>query len=113
MKPLFDLASYFERIGYAGAYPVTLKTLEDLHFRHALTIPFENLNPFLGWRVGLDGESLQRKIIHDGRGGYCFEQNLLFRLALQELGFQVTGLAARVLWNPRRTRSWRAAIYFF
>ena len=31
MKPLFDLASYFERIGYAGGCTVTLKTLEDLH----------------------------------------------------------------------------------
>jgi N-hydroxyarylamine O-acetyltransferase len=30
------------------------------------------------------------------RGGYCFEQNTLFRAALESLGFQVTSLAARV-----------------
>jgi len=37
--------------------------------------------------------------VRDGRGGYCFEQNLLFSHALKALGFKVTGLAARVLWN--------------
>jgi N-hydroxyarylamine O-acetyltransferase len=30
------------------------------------------------------------------RGGYCFEQNTLFRAALERLGFRVTSLAARV-----------------
>ncbi|HEY9825024.1 MAG TPA: arylamine N-acetyltransferase [Stenomitos sp.] len=39
-----------------------------------------------------------------GRGGYCFEQNLLLRSVLLALGFQVSGLAARVLWNfPEHT----------
>jgi N-hydroxyarylamine O-acetyltransferase len=37
--------------------------------------------------------------VRDRRGGYCFEQNLLFSNALQALGFEVHGLAARVLWN--------------
>ena len=37
--------------------------------------------------------------MRDGRGGYCYEQNLLFREVLKTLGFAVTGLAARVLWN--------------
>jgi len=27
--------------------------------------------------------------VHDGRGGYCFEHNLLFSSALHQLGFQV------------------------
>ena len=30
---------------------------------------------------------------------YCFEHNLLLRHMLEALGFQVRGLAARVLWN--------------
>jgi arylamine N-acetyltransferase len=34
-----------------------------------------------------------------GRGGWCFEHNTLFRHALEALGFSVTSLAARVLWN--------------
>src|SRR6185436_4192652 len=60
LKPEFDLAAYFNRIGYSGIPSVTLETLCALHFHHALTIQFENLNPLLGWAVPLDIESLQR-----------------------------------------------------
>ncbi len=31
--------------------------------------------------------------------GYCFEQNTLLLTALRELGFEVSGLAARVVWS--------------
>ena len=44
-------------------------------------------------------ESLQQKIIFDKRGGYCFEQNLLFSHVLTAIGFEVSWLSARVLWN--------------
>lgn len=97
MKPI-DLHAYFQRIGHHGNAAPTLDTLRALHVRHAQTIPFENLNPLLRQPVRLDLESLQQKLIHEGRGGYCYEQNLLFRAVLEELGFPVTGLAARVVW---------------
>jgi N-hydroxyarylamine O-acetyltransferase len=57
------------------------------------------LNPLLGWPVYLDTISLQRKLVLSRRGGYCYEQNLLFKHALETIGFHVTGLAARVTWN--------------
>jgi N-hydroxyarylamine O-acetyltransferase len=47
----------------------------------------------------LDIASLQRKLVAGGRGGWCFEQNLLLAHVLREIGFDVTTLAARVLWN--------------
>src|SRR5580765_5639386 len=93
------LGAYLRRIGHTGPLSSTLDTLRALHLRHTTTIPFENLNPLLGWPVRLDLESLEQKLVRDGRGGYCFEQNLLFSHALQALGFRVAGLAARVLWN--------------
>ncbi len=62
-------------------------------------IAFENLNSFLKQPVPLDLASLQQKLIHEKRGGYCFEQNLLLRAVLIALGFQVTAFTARVLWN--------------
>ena len=37
--------------------------------------------------------------MRERRGGYCFEHNLLFKAALDALGFRVAGLAARVVWN--------------
>jgi N-hydroxyarylamine O-acetyltransferase len=95
----FDLHAYLNRIGYGGPHSPTLETLQSLHALHPAAIPFENLNPLLGWPVALDMESLQTKMVAGGRGGWCFEHNALFRHALEALGFSVTSLAARVLWN--------------
>src|SRR5665213_3130179 len=98
MDPV-DLNSYFHRIGYAGPRIPTLATLRAIHLHHPLAIPFENLDPLLGRPVGLDVPSLLDKLIHEGRGGYCFEHNLLLARVLEDLGFRVTCLAARVIWN--------------
>lgn len=95
----FDLDAYLARIGYAGPRTATLDTLEAVHALHPAAIPFENLNPLLGWPVSLDVGSLQAKLVAGGRGGWCFEHNTLLRHALEALGFSVTSLAARVLWN--------------
>jgi N-hydroxyarylamine O-acetyltransferase len=94
-----DLDAYLDRIGHDGARAPTLETLRAVHLRHPQAIPFENLDPLLGVPVRLDPASLERKLVHDGRGGYCYEHNLLFSHALTALGFQVTWLAARVMWN--------------
>lgn len=94
-----DLDAYFQRIGYSGERSPTLKTLEAIHLCHAQSIAFENLSPLLKQPVLLDLNSLQQKLIDQRRGGYCFEQNALFRSALIAIGFRVTNLAARVVWN--------------
>ena len=99
MSHAIDLDAYLRRIGYFGGREPTLDTLAALHLHHAQTIAFENLDPLLGRPIPLDAASLERKLIHDGRGGYCYEQNLLFGHVLRAFGFQVTGLAARVLWT--------------
>jgi N-hydroxyarylamine O-acetyltransferase len=98
-RTVFDLDAYLSRIEYTGDRAPTLDTLRAIHRRHPEAIPFENLNPFLGLPVRLDVGSLQDKIVVGGRGGYCFEQNLLLAHALRALGFTVQGLAARVLYN--------------
>ncbi len=94
-----DLEAYFQRIGYSGARTASLPTLEAIHACHTNAIAFENLSPLLGQPVLLDLPALQHKLVDAGRGGYCFEQNGLLRLALAALGFQVTSLVARVLWG--------------
>lgn len=94
-----DLDAYFTRVGYTGPRTLTLDTLGALQLAHAQAITFENLTPLMGVRVALDLPTLEEKLVRSGRGGYCFEQNGLFAAALRELGFQVTGLAARVLWG--------------
>ncbi len=99
MPSQFDLDAYLARIGYTGPRTATMDTLEALHVLHPAAIPFENLNPLLGFPVALDVDGLQAKLVAGGRGGWCFEHNTLFRHALEALGFSVTSLAARVLWN--------------
>lgn len=96
---MIDLSAYFKRVGYEGASTTTLGTLRALHLRQPQAIAFENLDPLLRRPVLLDAASLEQKMLHDGRGGYCFEQNLLFAHVLRAIGFNVTELRARVLWN--------------
>src|SRR6478609_7436175 len=93
----FDLPAYFDRIRYAGPREPTLPVLRAIVQRHTAAIPFENIDVMLGREVRLDPPSLQHKLVHAGRGGYCFEQNSLLLAALTALGFQVTGLMARVI----------------
>jgi N-hydroxyarylamine O-acetyltransferase len=98
-----DLAAYLERIGYAGTPRADRTTLAALQLAHATHIPFENLDILLKRPVRLDIESLQAKLVRGGRGGYCFEHNLLFAAALEAAGFAVTPLAGRVRYRTQRT----------
>jgi N-hydroxyarylamine O-acetyltransferase len=91
-----DLEAYLKRVGYAGARQPTHGVLEALHLAHATRIPFENLDVLLGRPIGLDLASLHRKLVTDGRGGYCFEHNLLFAAVLGKLGFDAKLLGAKV-----------------
>jgi N-hydroxyarylamine O-acetyltransferase len=94
-----DVERYFERIGYHGSREPVLATLACLQLKHTLALPFENLDPLLKRPVRLDLPSLAQKLLSQGRGGYCYEHNCLLQAVLTALGFSVTGLAARVLWN--------------
>jgi N-hydroxyarylamine O-acetyltransferase len=99
VEQVLDLDSYLQRIGYSGSREATLETLRALHLKHPLSIPFENLDTLAGRPVKLDLRSLESKLVHSRRGGYCFEQNLLFKHALTALGFEAAALAARVVWE--------------
>ena len=93
---MIDLPAYLKRIGYNGNLSLGSDLLDAVHLAHATHIPFENLDILLGRTIQVDLDSIQRKLVFGGRGGYCFEHNLLLAAALQELGFDVTMLAARV-----------------
>lgn len=93
-----DLDAYFKRIGYDGPRMPTLDTLKAVHYAQALSIPFENLDVLAKRGIRLDLPSLQRKLVAEKRGGYCFEVNALFMAALRQLGFKVTPFIGRVRW---------------
>lgn len=94
----FDLAAYLARIGHTAPVQPDLDTLSALHLAHVRSIPFESIDPLLGRPVSIDLPAIQAKLIHGQRGGYCFEQNGLFKAALEAIGFTVTGLTGRVRW---------------
>jgi N-hydroxyarylamine O-acetyltransferase len=94
-----NVDAYFDRIGYRATPGVDLDTLGEIHRLHPCAIAFENLSTLLGEPVPLDIDSLEDKLVRRGRGGYCFEQNLLLLHVLEALGFECTPLLARVHWN--------------
>lgn len=87
---MLDLDAYLERIGLEGN-----PSIAQVHRAHLTSIPFENLDPHTGLSVSLDVEHLERKLVTERRGGYCFEQNLLLKSALESLGAEVDMFLAR------------------
>ncbi|HEY4301666.1 MAG TPA: arylamine N-acetyltransferase [Candidatus Didemnitutus sp.] len=97
-----DLPAYVDRVGLRLPLPPTVATLAALLAAHTRAIPFENLDVLLGREIRLDPDSLQRKLVRERRGGYCFEQNGLLLEVLRDLGFVAAPLSARVrLRQPR------------
>jgi len=96
MEVAFNLPAYLRRVGVDAAPHVNLATLRVLHRSHMDAIPFENLDIQMGGAVRLDPETLQAKMVNRRRGGYCFEQNALFALALGAVGFEPLTCEARV-----------------
>jgi N-hydroxyarylamine O-acetyltransferase len=94
---LTDIALYLERLGYDQAPPPSLATLQSLQQRHTAAFAFETISSLLRQPVPIDLLSLQRKLLHEGRGGYCYELNRMLLALLQQLGFQARGLTGRVV----------------
>lgn len=94
---MLDLQRYLERLGYASAPAATLDNLRELQRRHTTEFAFETLSTMLRVPVEVEPAAIQDKLLHQGRGGYCFELNRLFLLLLQALGFDARGLTGRVV----------------
>lgn len=96
---MIDLDRYFERIGYEGGRTPSLDVFRAIHRAQALHVPFENIDIRMGRRIALDPDALFEKIVTRRRGGYCFELNGILQHVLRALGFDVTPLAARVIYS--------------
>ena len=62
-RETFNFDAYAERIGVSGR-----PGLSEVHRAHAVSIPFENLDPHRGVPVSLEPDALQRKLVEE-RGG--------------------------------------------
>ncbi len=75
------------------------------------TVPFENLDVQAGRVVSLIPEDICSKIVERGRGGYCYEVNGIFAMALAEIGIPCHFVAARPMTYPvRRPRTHMAIV---
>jgi N-hydroxyarylamine O-acetyltransferase len=92
----FPLDEYRSRIGVSAVEGATVDRLHELQQAQLLSIPYENFDIALGRGVQLSPDRLIQKLLRSPRGGYCFELNGLFHLALQAEGFEVRPLLGRV-----------------
>ncbi len=92
-----DVDAYLRRIQCVRELKPSLRFLRVLHKNHMLHIPFENLDIHVGNQIILDVGRLYRKVILNGRGGFCYELNGLFYHLLLALGFEAQLIAARVI----------------
>lgn len=91
-----NVDSYLARIGFSGPTPRTAETLRALHVSHMRTVPFENLDIWLGRPILCEEDRFLHKIVDLRRGGFCYELNGAFAALLRTLGFPVTLLSGRV-----------------
>lgn len=98
----FILDDYLNRIGYSGDRAPNAKTLAAIMRCQLFTVPFENLDVQTGKIVSLVPEDMVDKIVYQSRGGYCYEVNGVFAMALSALGFEYTLVGARPMFYPAR-----------
>ncbi|RKE55796.1 arylamine N-acetyltransferase family protein [Sphingobacterium detergens] len=95
------LKGYLERIAISEGVSGDLETLKKLTQAHPKHITFENIDSFTGIVPAIDTADIFQKMVTEKRGGYCYEQNSLFKEVLQTLGFNMKMHLARVLWSSK------------
>ena len=98
----FNLENYCKRIGFNGKPEANLQTLQQLMRSQLFSVAFENLDVQAGKIVSLVPEDIVNKIVNSQRGGYCYEVNGLFSMALDAVGFEHYFVAARPMFYPVR-----------
>ena len=106
----FDLSAYCQRIGFTGELRADLATVQGLMQQQLRTVAFENLDVLAGKVISLQPEAIVEKIIARGRGGYCYEVNGLFAMALSALGIAYQWVAARPMFYPMKRPRTHAAL---
>jgi len=92
---LLDLDAYLFRVGAPAAAP-SRPALDTLHEAHVRAFTFDNIDVILDQHPGVRLDAVQEKFVGRGRGGYCFEHNVLFAAVLERLGYDVERRLGRV-----------------
>ena len=106
----FTIRAYLSRIGFRGGTAADFRTLAAMMQAQLFSVPFENLDVQAGKTVSLVPEDICEKIIGRRRGGYCYEVNGVFAMALDALGIPYRFVAARPMTYPVRRPKTHMAI---
>jgi N-hydroxyarylamine O-acetyltransferase len=106
----FNLQSYLQRIGYEGMPSADMASVAQMMTLQLRTVPFENLDVQAKKLISLVPEHIVEKIVQRKRGGYCYEINGLFSMALTALGISYRWVAARPMFYPARRPKTHMAI---
>lgn len=98
----FVLNDYLARIQLVTAPACDAQGLRTLMRAQLHSVPFENLDVQAGKIVSMAAEDIVDKIIYRQRGGYCYEVNGVFAMALAALGFDYEIIGARPMFYPHR-----------
>lgn len=84
----FNLTDYLSRIGFDGEVGADVATLTPLVQKQLRSIPFENTEVQAGRIPSMVPEDIVNKVLGRGRGGYCYEINGVFAMAVTAIGFE-------------------------
>lgn len=100
-----SLDRYLSRIGLSssqnrhGELKTDRATLALIMEGHSRCIAFENLDVVMHKTISMTDSDVEKKLVDDLRGGYCWEQNTLLKIALEEIGYLVRPMLCRVRWG--------------
>lgn len=104
----FDLQQYFDRINFMYdqqsigdlSQKADINTLTAIMRGQLFSVPFENTEVQAGLVPSLVPEHIFTKIVERNRGGYCYEVNGIFAMALSALSIPYYFVAARPMFYP-------------
>ena len=97
--------NYLSRISPSSSHPsqydpkVDRATLAHIMEGQSRSIAFENFDIVMKGTVSMTRSDVEKKLVDESRGGYCWELNTLLQMALEEVGYIVTPLMCRVRWG--------------
>ena len=96
----FSISAYLNRIDSVGEVSPTFACLNAIMNAQLRNIPFENLDVQAGKIISIEPKDIYNKIVNQNRGGYCYEVNGIFSMALSAIGFEYQYVAARPMYYP-------------
>ena len=94
-----QIEAYCTRIGLSNTpkADLNLDFIKTAIWSHQRAVPFENLDIHYGGKIVLDRARIFNKIVHERRGGFCYELNGTFFDFLKSIGYDVEMLSGRVV----------------